>query len=74
MDHHSSSHGSLDSASRRDTMNDHQKDDLLVFGYSAKLFKDDEKARFLDSGQHLVPWMGSSHTPGHNSLLIDRSV
>jgi len=39
---------------------------LLVFGYACKLFRDDEKALDVESGNHLIPWMGDS------SLKIDR--
>lgn len=41
---------------------------LLAFGYSCKLFKDDEQARYLDQGKNLVEWSGDSNS------LIDRSV
>ena len=42
--------------------------ELLVFGYSAKLFKDDVQAQIIEDGNHLIPWMG------HQDNLIDRSV
>ncbi|XP_068623467.1 protein suppressor of white apricot isoform X2 [Battus philenor] len=43
-----------------------KKEELLVFGYSCKLFRDDDKALHVDQGKHLIPWMGDE------SLKIDR--
>lgn len=44
------------------------REELLVFGYSAKLFKDEEQARLVDEGRHLVPCQG------REDVRIDRSV
>nr|CAG4649412.1 EOG090X07RL [Scapholeberis mucronata]SVE93672.1 EOG090X07RL [Scapholeberis mucronata] len=41
-------------------------EDLLVFGYACKLFRDDEKAFDIDQGKFLIPWMGDY------SIKIDR--
>ena len=38
-------------------------EDLLVFGYSCKLFRDDDRALLVDAGQLLVPWMGRQDFP-----------
>lgn len=43
-----------------------KKEELFVFGYSCKLFKDDDKALHIDQGKHLIPWMGDE------TLKIDR--
>nr|CAG4636251.1 EOG090X07RL [Eubosmina coregoni]SVE69853.1 EOG090X07RL [Eubosmina coregoni] len=41
-------------------------EDLLVFGYACKLFRDDEKALSIDQGKLLIPWMGD------DTIKIDR--
>lgn len=51
-----------------DNKNDEDIQNLYIFGYQSKIFRDDEKAMFIDQGKHLIPWMGDS------SLMIDRSV
>ena len=44
------------------------EEDLLVFGYACKQYRDDAKALLEDSGQLLIPWMGDT------SLMVDRWV
>ena len=41
---------------------------LLIFGYGCKIFRDDDKAQFIDQGEHLIPWMGN------NNHKIDRLI
>lgn len=43
-------------------------EDLLVFGYHCKLFRDDSTAEEVNKGNHLIPWMGNA------DLMIDRFV
>ena len=43
-----------------------REEELMVFGYSCKLYRDDAKAMAEDSGVYLIPWMGD------HSLMIDR--
>ena len=31
-------------------------DELLVFGYSCKIFRDDGRASSVDKGEYLIPW------------------
>ena len=50
------------------TKNKDTYDDLLVFGYHCKLFRNDEGALNTDLGRHLIPWAGDS------SVTIDRYI
>ena len=51
-----------------DIQESREPEELSVFGYACKLFRNDHKAISIDREEHLIPWMGDS------SLLIDRSV
>lgn len=57
-----------DSGILRKTQVVENHNELLVFGYACKLFRDDEKALYIDQGKHLIPWMGD------DKLKIDRLV
>ena len=41
-------------------------EDILVFGYECKFFRDNETANKVNSGGTLIPWMGNK------DLMIDR--
>ncbi len=60
--------GPFERSSSLEKAKDEDVDDLLVFGYGCKLYRDDSKALLEDSGQLLIPWMGDT------SLMIDRYV
>uniref|UniRef100_A0A1B0D972 SURP motif domain-containing protein n=1 Tax=Phlebotomus papatasi TaxID=29031 RepID=A0A1B0D972_PHLPP len=51
---------------KRSKFSPENQEELLVFGYQCHLFRDDEKAQFIDQGKHLIPWMND------NSIKIDR--
>lgn len=57
---------SSDSGILRKTQTIENHEELLIFGYACKLFRDDEKALYIDQSKHLIPWMGE------DSLKIDR--
>lgn len=46
--------------------NEIREDELIVFGYSCKLFRDDFFAKAIDRGQSLIPWNGDEN------VMIDR--
>ena len=61
--------GPYDSAAGGGSAEQHGSDDceeLFVFGYACKLFRDDDKGLLESSGQMLIPWMGDG------SLMVDR--
>ena len=61
--------GPYDSGAGGDSTEQRENDDseeLFVFGYACKLFRDDDKVLLENSGQMLIPWMGDS------SLMVDR--
>ncbi|KAG5879501.1 hypothetical protein JTB14_004726 [Gonioctena quinquepunctata] len=58
--------GSSESGILRKNVPTGNHDELLVFGYACKLFRDDEKALYIDQGKHLIPWAGDE------KLKIDR--
>ena len=43
-----------------------EDEELFVFGYACKLFRDDARGLLESSGQLLIPWMGDG------SLMVDR--
>ena len=43
-----------------------EEEELIVFGYSCKLFRDDFSAKAIERGQSLIPWNGDEN------VMIDR--
>ena len=66
--HHHHHHGGGVDAQGTLQQQQEEGDSLLVFGYQCKIFRDDEKAMFIERKKHLIPWMGDA------SLMIDRSA
>jgi len=57
----------LDNEQREETeYNEYKQEELIVFGYSCKLFRDDFSAKAIDRGQSLIPWNGDEN------IMIDR--
>ncbi|KAL1915531.1 uncharacterized protein VTP21DRAFT_6655 [Calcarisporiella thermophila] len=48
-----------------------EEEDLLVFGYEAKLFRDDELALRVNRGEFMIPFAGSNPKEP-SSLILDR--
>lgn len=51
---------------KSDAQKNAEDDDLLVFGYACKLYRNDANSILENSGQLLIPWMGE------NALRVDR--
>jgi hypothetical protein len=45
---------------------EYKEEEIIVFGYSCKLFRDDFFAKAIDRGQSLIPWNGDEN------VMIDR--
>jgi hypothetical protein len=43
-----------------DIQESREPEELSVFGYACKLFRNDHKAISIDREEHLIPWMGDS--------------
>jgi len=41
-------------------------DELLVFGYASNIYRDNERAQWIEDGRHLIPLLGDA------TILIDR--
>ena len=53
----------------KETASEDKFEDLLVFGYAARIFDgSDDRARYVDQGKHLIPWMGDSSTCNDQKL------
>ena len=50
----------------KDQADEQRDEELLVFGYSCRIYRDDETALAEENGAFLIPWMGDP------SLMIDR--
>lgn len=57
---------SAEDANGKSVHPENKLEDLIVFGYSCKLFRDDFSAKAIDRGQSLIPWNGDEN------VMIDR--
>ncbi|CAG8735931.1 7812_t:CDS:2, partial [Acaulospora morrowiae] len=53
---------------KKQRTNSQEYDDLLVFGYEVKTFRDDEMSKKVDEGNLLISWRGETE----NRILLDR--